>query len=213
MCDILLSLKATSACHTDFSCFSPVTAELNTLSSSMTSQKRLYIAAKGFPPVHTLLLAARVHVRCDVCLFKGGLPEMAVAEALRHLKQASTDNEKIAALLLVSCAWSLYHCSHSIPHTLQVSKVVRAGEVSEEQRRHIFNAVGFSFVNRLLNTSVCLCAYVYSVCTYMSTAPPEEEADGSSDGPVSGYQRLGVTLLACFTTDPQLVHCTDECCC
>ena len=77
--------------------------------------------------------------------------------ALRHLEKAHTDNEKIAALLLVGCPWSSYYSSHSVDNALQVSKVVRSGEVSVEQRRLIFNAVGFSFVNRLLITSVCLC--------------------------------------------------------
>jgi hypothetical protein len=66
---------------------------------------------------------------------------------------------------------------------VQVAKVARAGEMSEVERRQIFDAVGFSFVNRLLDT--------------------EDEAGGSSDVP-NQYHELAVTLLACFATDPQL---------
>lgn len=55
-------------------------------------------------------------------------------------------------------SWSVSACGPVTIHlllvwTLQVSKVVRAGEVSEEERRQIFNAIGFSFINRLLHTS------------------------------------------------------------
>jgi hypothetical protein len=88
----------------------------------------------------------------------------AVESSLEMLRTASTDSEKIAALLLVA-------------------KVARAGEMSEVERRQIFDAVGFSFVNRLLDT--------------------EDEAGGSSDVP-NQYHELAVTLLACFATDPQL---------
>lgn len=66
--------------------------------------------------------------------------------------------------------------------------MVRAGEVSESERRDIFDAVGFSFVNRLLNT---------------------DEPGAGSDG-LSHYQELAVTLLACFATDPHLVGCETE---
>lgn len=54
-------------------------------------------------------------------------------------------------------SWSVSACGPVIhlllAWPLQVSKVVRAGEVSEEERRQIFSAIGFSFVNRLLSTS------------------------------------------------------------
>ena len=76
---------------------------------------------------------------------------------------------------------------------MQIAKVARAGEMSEVERRQIFDAVGFSFVNRLLDT--------------------EDEAGGSSDVP-NQYQELAVTLLACFATDPQLVCvCVGLCVC
>ena len=78
---------------------------------------------------------------------------------------------------------------------IQVSKVVRAAEVSAEERRQIFDAVGFSFVDRLLNTSASLSR------ERESTAP----GDGKEDGSCSSYQCLAISLLACFATDPQLV--------
>ena len=70
---------------------------------------------------------------------------------------------------------------------MQIAKVARAGDMSERERRQLFDAVGFSFINRLLNT--------------------EEEETGANSESLSGYQELAVTLLACFTTDPQLVCC------
>ena len=80
---------------------------------------------------------------------------MAVAEALKHLEKATSDSERIAALLLVSGQWVVAaHSAHSCA-TLQVAKVVKSGEVSQEDRRKVFDAVGFSFINRLLSTSKC----------------------------------------------------------
>ena len=35
---------------------------------------------------------------------------------------------------------------------LQVAKMVKSGEIGEEGRRRVFEAVGFSFINRLLAT-------------------------------------------------------------
>ena len=63
--------------------------------------------------------------------------------------------------------------------------MVRAGDLSGTERREIYDAVGFSFVNRLLDSG-----------------------EAGSDCP-SHYQQLGLTLLACFATDPQLV-CVRE---
>ena len=39
----------------------------------------------------------------------------------------------------------------------QVTKLVRSGEVGGEERRRVFDAVGFSFINRLLATRESLC--------------------------------------------------------
>ncbi|NWR74591.1 NCDN protein, partial [Centropus unirufus] len=78
------------------------------------------------------------------------------------LRDARNDSEQFAALLLVA-------------------KAVRAGEVDAKTRRQIFDAIGFTFPNRLL----------------MSQQPP----DGC---PEHTFQALGLTLLACFCTDPEL---------
>ncbi|KAG8451425.1 hypothetical protein GDO86_003583 [Hymenochirus boettgeri] len=78
---------------------------------------------------------------------------------------AQNDSEQFAALLLVT-------------------KCAQAGELDSQTRRRIFDAVGFTFPNRLL---------------FSNTVP-----DGC---PAHLFQSLGVTLLACFCTDPVLaVH-------
>ncbi|NXM12907.1 NCDN protein, partial [Ploceus nigricollis] len=64
---------------------------------------------------------------------------------------------------------------------LLVTKAVRAGEVDAKTRRQIFNAIGFTFPTRLL----------------LSQQPP----DGC---PPHTFRALGLTLLACFCTDPEL---------
>ncbi|NWR45143.1 NCDN protein, partial [Regulus satrapa] len=64
---------------------------------------------------------------------------------------------------------------------LLVTKAVRAGEVDAKTRRQIFDAIGFTFPSRLLT----------------SRQPP----DGC---PPHTFRALGLTLLACFCTDPQL---------
>ncbi|XP_029427876.1 neurochondrin [Rhinatrema bivittatum] len=64
---------------------------------------------------------------------------------------------------------------------LLVTKAVRASDVDAKTRRRIFSAVGFTFPNRLLVS--------------------REIPDGC---PEHVFQALGVTLLACFCTDPEL---------
>uniref|UniRef100_A0A6I8PJM2 Neurochondrin n=1 Tax=Ornithorhynchus anatinus TaxID=9258 RepID=A0A6I8PJM2_ORNAN len=64
---------------------------------------------------------------------------------------------------------------------LLVTKAVKAGDVDAKTRRRIFDAVGFAFPNRLLAS--------------------KEAPDGCPD-PV--FRALGVTLLACFCSDPEL---------
>ncbi|NWX46547.1 NCDN protein, partial [Steatornis caripensis] len=64
---------------------------------------------------------------------------------------------------------------------LQVTKAVRAGEVDAKTRRQIFDAIGFTFPNRLL----------------ASRQPP-------AGCPEHTFRALGLTLLACFCTDPEL---------
>ncbi|NXD11463.1 NCDN protein, partial [Nothocercus nigrocapillus] len=86
----------------------------------------------------------------------------ALRRCLAVLREASSDSEQLAALLLVT-------------------KAVRAGEVDAKTRRQIFDAIGFTFPSRLLT----------------SRAPPE-------GCPEHTFQALGLTLLACFCTDPEL---------
>ncbi|NWS40469.1 NCDN protein, partial [Probosciger aterrimus] len=64
---------------------------------------------------------------------------------------------------------------------LLVTKAVRAGEVDAKTRRQIFNAIGFTFPTRLL----------------ASGKPPPGCPDHT-------FRALGLTLLACFCTDPEL---------
>ncbi|KAM6335280.1 neurochondrin isoform 2-T2 [Alca torda] len=78
------------------------------------------------------------------------------------LRDARNDSEQFAALLLVT-------------------KVVKAGELDAKTRRQIFDAIGFTFPNRLLT----------------SRQPP-------AGCPEHTFQALGLTLLACFCTDPEL---------
>ncbi|XP_052554610.1 neurochondrin [Tympanuchus pallidicinctus] len=83
-------------------------------------------------------------------------------KCLEVLKDARNDSEQLAALLLVT-------------------KAVRAGELDSKTRRQIFDAIGFTFPNRLLNSR---------------QAPP--------GCPEDTFRALGLTLLACFCTDPEL---------
>ncbi|NWT57880.1 NCDN protein, partial [Erythrocercus mccallii] len=64
---------------------------------------------------------------------------------------------------------------------LLVTKAVRAGEVDAKTRRQIFDAIGFTFPSRLL----------------LSRQPP-------AGCPPHTFRALGLTLLACFCTDPEL---------
>ncbi|KFZ63055.1 Neurochondrin, partial [Antrostomus carolinensis] len=64
---------------------------------------------------------------------------------------------------------------------LQVTKAVRAGELDTRTSRQIFDAIGFTFPNRLLT----------------SGHPPP-------GCPEHTFRALGLTLLACFCTDPEL---------
>uniref|UniRef100_A0A8C5LNT3 Neurochondrin n=1 Tax=Leptobrachium leishanense TaxID=445787 RepID=A0A8C5LNT3_9ANUR len=81
---------------------------------------------------------------------------------LEVLREAKSDSEQFAALLLVT-------------------KCARASDLDDGIRRKIFDAVGFTFPNRLL----------------FSTSTPE-------GCPAHLFRSLGVTLLACFCTDPSL---------
>ncbi|KAM8796079.1 neurochondrin [Eudromia elegans] len=73
--------------------------------------------------------------------------------------------------------------SEQLAALLLVTKAVRAGEVDAKTRRQIFDAIGFTFPSRLLT----------------SREPPE-------GCPQHTFQALGLTLLACFCTDPELAN-------
>ncbi|NXB49116.1 NCDN protein, partial [Leucopsar rothschildi] len=64
---------------------------------------------------------------------------------------------------------------------LLVTKAVKAGEVDAKTRRQIFDAIGFTFPTRLLT----------------SRQPP-------AGCPPHTFRAFGLTLLACFCTDPEL---------
>ncbi|XP_077984245.1 neurochondrin-like [Glandiceps talaboti] len=81
---------------------------------------------------------------------------------LAALRTAKSDTEVFAALLLVT-------------------KLVKADSTDAEIRRKIFDAVGFTFLNRLLNTT--------------------EVPEGCD---LNMFRSIGLTLLACFCTDPEL---------
>nr|XP_023421548.1 neurochondrin [Cavia porcellus] len=81
---------------------------------------------------------------------------------LGALREAKNDSEQFAALLLVT-------------------KAVKAGDIDAKTRRRIFDAVGFTFPNRLLTS--------------------KEAPDGCPDHVL---RALGVALLACFCSDPEL---------
>uniref|UniRef100_UPI00358E3AB1 neurochondrin isoform X2 n=1 Tax=Myxine glutinosa TaxID=7769 RepID=UPI00358E3AB1 len=81
---------------------------------------------------------------------------------LKLLKEPKNDSEQFALLLLIT-------------------KLVRAEDTDTQTRRRIFDAIGFTFLNRLLSTS-CV-------------------QEGCSQ---EMYRGLALTLLACFCTDPDL---------
>uniref|UniRef100_A0A8C4RC71 Neurochondrin n=1 Tax=Eptatretus burgeri TaxID=7764 RepID=A0A8C4RC71_EPTBU len=62
-----------------------------------------------------------------------------------------------------------------------ITKLVRAEDTDTQTRRRIFDAIGFTFLNRLLST-----ACVHEGCSQEM------------------YRGLALTLLACFCTDPDL---------
>ncbi|NXU49114.1 NCDN protein, partial [Turnix velox] len=64
---------------------------------------------------------------------------------------------------------------------LQVTKMLKAGELDAKTRRQIFDAIGFTFPTRLL----------------LSQQPPAGCCPHT-------FRALGLTLLACFCTDPEL---------
>ncbi|KAL8220553.1 UNVERIFIED_CONTAM: hypothetical protein K2H54_049375 [Gekko kuhli] len=66
---------------------------------------------------------------------------------------------------------------------LLVTKAAKAGDIDSKTRRRIFDSVGFTFPNRLLASK-----------------------DSPEGCPGHMFQALGLTLLACFCTDPDLAE-------
>ncbi len=79
---------------------------------------------------------------------------MDLSQCLSILTKASSDNEKMAAMLVVSftkpkCPVAVLNFADS----LQAAKLIKSGDIGSEDRKKIFNAIGFNFLNRLLATS------------------------------------------------------------
>ena len=92
-------------------------------------------------------------------------PESSLQKCISVLKAAKSDTERFAALLLVT-------------------QLVHSNEIDGLGRRQLFDAIGFKFINRLLNTR-----------------------NVPSDCPAQVYNSLALTILACFSSDEELcVH-------
>lgn len=88
----------------------------------------------------------------------------AIQKCISLFKSAKNDNERFASLLLVT-------------------RLVKSSEIDGAQRRVLFDAIGFTFINRLLNTKTV----------------PEDCVGGV-------YQSLAIAILACFATDEELIY-------
>lgn len=89
---------------------------------------------------------------------------MNVAKCLSLIQNSQNDSEKFAALLIVA-------------------KAVKSNEVDGTARRKLFDAIGFTFINRLLIT--------------------KKDANGVPQDEL--FKKIAMTLLACFCTDKELV--------
>ena len=110
---------------------------------------------------------------------------------------------------------------------LQVAKLVNSSDIGADGRKKVFDAVGFSFINRLLATSMLVTLDTLAsspgplgMRLLMLLMPGSEEAsniheytfivphfadkppEGCSENP---YHKIAITILACFCTDPELV--------
>ena len=90
---------------------------------------------------------------------------MNVSKCLGLIQNSQNDSEKFAALLIVA-------------------KAVKSNEVDDAERRKLFDAIGFTFINRLLIT--------------------KEDASGVPQDEL--FIKIAITLLACFCTDKELVR-------
>ena len=91
--------------------------------------------------------------------------DSSLQKCISVLNAAKSDTERFAALLLVT-------------------QLVQSNAIDVAGRRQLFDAIGFKFINRLLNTT-----------------------NVPSDCPQDIYNSLALTILACFSTDEELrVH-------
>ncbi len=79
---------------------------------------------------------------------------------LSNLTKAGSDNEKMAAMLLVSPPRLVESRSYNTQIlftlylvSLQAAKLIKSRDIGGEDRKKIFNAIGFNFLNRLFATS------------------------------------------------------------
>lgn len=102
------------------------------------------------------------------CEFTSGAndnAESSLQKCISVLNAAKSDTERFATLLLVT-------------------QLVHSNAIDVVDRRKLFEAIGFKFINRLLNTR-----------------------NVPSDCPQDIYNSLALTILACFSTDEELcVH-------
>ena len=94
---------------------------------------------------------------------------MNVSKCLLLIQNSQNDSEMFAALLIVA-------------------KAVKSNEVDDAERRKLFEAIGFTFINRLLITK-----------EDTSGVPAQDEL----------FKKIAITLLACFCTDKELVKHTE----
>ena len=93
--------------------------------------------------------------------------ESEVSRCAKLFRTAKTDNERLAALFMVSVSCQLFLsadrkpqcCQAILIHTCftnilyQVTKLVNSENTDRSTRRKLFDVVGFTFINRLLATS------------------------------------------------------------
>ncbi|CAH1776723.1 unnamed protein product [Owenia fusiformis] len=90
-----------------------------------------------------------------------------LSKCLESLKEAKTDNERFAALMLVA-------------------KVLKASDVTQDERREIFQSVGFNFINRLLRSEA-----VPEGCCKLA------------------FKEIAMVILGCYATDTVMLTSTD----
>lgn len=100
--------------------------------------------------------------KCTFTSQKTENPESSLQKCITVLRTAKNDTERFAALLLVT-------------------QLVHSNEIDGVGRRQLFDAIGFKFLNRLLNTR-----------------------NVPSDCPAEVYNSLALTILACFSSDEEL---------